>query len=285
MDEKERWSQGDLWKSSSLGPQLGIMRLHKDWDQLLGPIMSEQVKLVRIEPPTIFVEVPHAMWKQEVQMKNPALLQVLELYYGKSIIKHIQVRIVGDDFHKDVYVNEEEPLEEAHSVENIQLKEELVQRIEDSLAAVKHEKLKEVLRQARLGQAKKYFALTQEGKRICPHCHVWLEKDQVCSICHEKEREQKRQRIRIILEEHPYFKYDEVHRVDPSITMDEYLSVNKEWIHYYLDRIYKGSLLDHDMYQLAMFILKQKKEEITKEHVVNLTNKYRKKNQQMKVKV
>ena len=258
-----------------------LMKLYHDWESVVGPMVSEQAKLVQIKPPIIVVEIGHTVWMQEMTMRKPQLLEALREYYGESIITDIKVQLprralVPQTVSGDAL--DMTPIrDESIDFHTITLPDELVQSIQHSVSVIRHEELRKKVLQTRMEQAKKEFVLQQENFHQCPTCGRWqsAESAKVCPQCEYKKYRHIIRTVKDLLKDYPHYKYDQMKAIAPWCTYEWYEVAKEESIYYYLTRLFQGSTDANDMYWATMLITSKPQDELSYEQVVNITNKYR----------
>ena len=258
-----------------------LMKLYHDWKSVVGPMVSEQAKLVHIKPPVIVVEIGHTVWMQEMTMRKPQLLEALSEYYGESIITDIKVQLprrflVPQAVSGDAL--DMTPIrDESIDFHTITLPDELVQSIQHSVSVIRHEELRKKVLQTRMEQAKKEFVLQQENFHQCPTCGRWqsAESAKVCPQCEYKKYRYIIRTVKGLLKDYPHYKYDQMKAIAPWCTYEWYEVAKEESIYYYLTRLFQGSTDANDMYWATMLITSKPQDELSYEQVVNITNKYR----------
>ena len=258
-----------------------LMKLYHDWKSVVGPMVSEQAKLVHIKPPVIVVEIGHTVWMQEMTMRKPQLLEALSEYYGESIITDIKVQLprrflVPQAVSGDAL--DMTPIrDESIDFHTITLPDELVQSIQHSVSVIRHEELRKKVLQTRMEQAKKEFVLQQENFHQCPTCGRWqsAESAKVCPQCEYKKYRYIIRTVKGLLKDYPHYKYDQMKAIAHWCTYEWYEVAKEESIYYYLTRLFQGSTDANDMYWATMLITSKPQDELSYEQVVNITNKYR----------
>ena len=258
-----------------------LMKLYHDWESVVGPMVSEQAKLVHIKPPVIVVEIGHTVWMQEMTMRKPQLLEALREYYGESIITDIKVQLPRRSLVPQAVSGDALDMtlirDESIDFHTITLPDELVQSIQHSVSVIRHEELRKKVLQTRMEQAKKEFVLQQENFHQCPTCGRWQSAGsaKVCPQCEYKKYRYIIRTVKGLLKDYPHYKYDQMKAIAPWCTYEWYEVAKEESIYYYLTRLFQGSTDANDMYWATMLITSKPQDELSYEQVVNITNKYR----------
>lgn len=281
---------GQLLSNLGIKEKFILYKLYYDWERVVGPSISEYAKLINIQPPIITVEVSMSTWMQEIKIRTPHILESIRAYYGDNRIEQIHVRLkqqgmrVNKDTYTKIPVYEEALMRESHLIKKeIPLKDndkEHIKRITDkidnpNIAAFAIKILENV--------KKKELYMKQKGFHQCPFCNTWID-DPIkgpCFVCIDREKQKNYRKIinsiKREFEKYPYLKYDEMKEILPYCELDAFMKAKREIIYFYLDRIYKGSTDPKDLYYATMLITMKRKEELSFEYIVNLTNKYRNK--------
>ena len=258
-----------------------LMKLYHDGKSVVGPMVSEQAKLVQIKPPVIVVEIGHTVWMQEMTMRKPQLLEALREYYGESIITDIKVQLPRRALQEQLVSGDALDMtpvrDESIDFHRITLPDELVQSIQHSVSVIRHEELRKKVWQTRIEQAKKEFVLQQENFHQCPRCGRWQSAGsaKVCPQCEYKKYRYIIRTVKGLLKDYPHYKYDQMKAIAPWCTYEWYEVAKEESIYYYLTRLFQGSTDANDMYWATMLITSKPQDELSYEQVVNITNKYR----------
>lgn len=252
------------------------------WKKIVGPSVASHCQIIDIKPPSISISVDTSVWLQQMNMQKRQLLNKINDFYKDEIITEIRLQIKRIS----TKVEEEQLLDyeiEADSFEKIDfstivLTEADVREIDEAVRTCRDEKKAQLFRNILIRQKKKKIYLLQKGYKECEDCGVLIKSERpICMTCLYKRHRKIIRYIKYILNEHPHSKLDDIIEKVPFCTYEYYREAKREIIYYYLDRIYRGSENIFDLYQATMLITCKKREELSDEFVVNLTNKYRSK--------
>ncbi|MBS4913193.1 MAG: DUF721 domain-containing protein [Veillonella sp.] len=268
-------------------PKIPVMKLYYYWSEVVGKRISQYCNLIAIKPPVIVIGANTSAWLQQLQMSKPQLIKKINEFYSadysepvitdiklemnkRSTIYRVEEKLVGvwEDFRN----------RERIDFAKIHLTDEDIAEIDANCAQISSESMRKAFREAQIKQYKKRYVLTAKGYHPCPSCGLLIEAgESLCISCtHQKERILVSS-IQDVLFQYPYWKYDEMLNVYPRCTMEQFNEAKRNMIYYFLSQIRAGSTDNYDLYMATMLITCKTAEQLSPEFVVNLTNKYRKK--------
>lgn len=266
-------------KELGLAERFGVMRLFHHWSSVAGKRLAGNTKLLSVEPPTVTIAAFTSVWLQQLQMTKAKLLQRINEFYGQPLIKDLKFVMYRQSVIKEQHLEgiDADPIVRPRiDFNSIVLTPDEVAAIDKSLASVQNSELKAKLREVQVKQKKKEKYMLNHGYRLCESCgHYVRAPHRLCLTCAYEQQRQRIVAVRKWLHAKPYWKWDDMQKQLPSVTMSEYNEAKREVIYYYLDRIYTGSQDSVDLYTAAMLITGKTVEELTPQFVINLTNRYR----------
>lgn len=262
-----------------LAERFRVMRLFHHWATVAGKRLAGNTKLLSVEPPIVTIAAFTSVWLQQLQMTKAMLLQRINEFYGEPLITDLKFVMYRQSIIKEQSLEgiDADPIVRPRiDFGSIVLTPDEVAAIDQSLAAVQNAELKGKLRDVQVKQKKKEKFMLSHGYRLCESCgHYVRAPHRLCLTCAYEQHRQRIVAVRKWLHAKPYWKWDDMQKQLPSVTMSEYNEAKREIIYYYLDRIYTGSTDSVDLYTAAMLITGKTVEELTPQFVINLTNRYR----------
>lgn len=268
-------------------PKVPIMKLFYFWSNVAGKRISKYCNLIAIKPPVVVIGANTSAWLHQLQMVKPQLINKINEFYSdyfskpvitdiklemnkKSTIYRVEEKLVGvwEDFRQ----------RERIDFSKIHLTDEDIAEIDATCAQISSESMRKAFRDAQIKQYKKRYVLTAKGYHPCPSCGLLIEKsEQLCISCIHKKERVLISSIQDVLFQHPHWKYDNMLTVYPRCSMEQFNEAKRNMIYYFLNQIRAGSKDNYDLYMATMLITCKTVDQLTPEFVVNLTNKYRKK--------
>ena len=271
---------GGALKAGKLWQHMAVMRLFEAWPTVVGRRIADNTKLLKVEPPVVRVAAFTSPWLQQLQMRKPQLLKKINDYYGGLVITEMELVMYRHSFVKEEEDAQKELLGDIPKRVKIDasktvLSEAEVADIEQSVAVIDDPALAATIRKVRINQAKKERVMAAKGYHRCRHCGLWIEGERpLCMTCLHKVRRSRVIAVKEVLQKYPFAKLDEVRRMYGWCDQDLYGEAKRESIYLYLRKSYEGTKSWADLYTAAMLITGKRREELTPEFVINLTNKY-----------
>lgn len=260
------------------------VKLYHDWKAVVGDVIAAHTRLLDIKPPTLIIQVKESMWMNEIQMHSNQIIEAVNHYYQKELIQHVKLQLSR---YSKVKASEVEVLPYTlrpivhHRIDfnKIALPQKETDALESSLRYIQDEEMKNKLRLIRMKQLKKDIYLQQQGQKTCKICGKWIttEPSGICTQCVYSRHRKRVEGIMFILERYPYYIYDDMRIRRPDCTMEEFMEARRNLIYRYLNKLYLGSDLYRDKVWAAMLITSRKEEDLSKEFIINLANKYKRK--------
>lgn len=290
--------------------QFAIMRLYHYWTSVVGSLLGKQTKLLEIKPPVIKVAAMTSPCLQQLQMMKKQLLKKINKFYGAEVITDLQCVMYRKSYIKEIEpggktigthmngglltdanqayrgtVNKYDSYERVLlNFEAIPISPDVLKQIEQSVATIKNEELRNQLRNVQIKQHKKNTYLKAHGYHTCKHCENLIAPEEtICVTCTLKAQEheaflyrQHINRIKDILMMEPFAIYEDICRYVPQCTMADYQLAHRECVYFFRNRVVRESSDEnYDIYMLLMLITHKKAELLKPEFVRNSVLKMR----------
>lgn len=81
-----------LFKSPNIAAKIAEGSLPDIWRQVVGPIVAEQTRQVRLVKGTLFVHIASAVMRNELMMQRDAIVRAINARCGMDIVQSLVVQ-------------------------------------------------------------------------------------------------------------------------------------------------------------------------------------------------
>ncbi len=81
-----------LFKSPNIAAKIAEGSLPDIWRQVVGPIIAEQTRQVRLVKGTLFVHIASAVMRNELMMQRDAIVRAINARCGMDIVQSLVVQ-------------------------------------------------------------------------------------------------------------------------------------------------------------------------------------------------
>lgn len=81
-----------LFKSPNIAAKIAEGSLPDIWRQVVGPIIAEQTRQVRLVKGTLFVHIASAVMRNELMMQREAIVRAINARCGMDIVQSLVVQ-------------------------------------------------------------------------------------------------------------------------------------------------------------------------------------------------
>lgn len=254
--------------------------IHK-WKDVVGQSIASHAYIVEIKPPLLVLQCKDSAWMQQIQMQQRQILKKINDFYKENLIEKIKIQMHRQSYMKQKKTSTTIDYEDGHNkyidFSKINIDKKDLERIEKNSQILTDPKLRELAKKVQIQQLKKNKVFEANGYHHCKICQNWIAKEEVyCSSCKGKIQRHLLQAIKRVIKAYPYIKYDEILRFG-KCSLKEFNLARSEMIYSCLNQIFYGSTDLELMYRACQLMTHKKKEELTKEHVINICSKFRSK--------
>ena len=186
------------------------------WADIMGEMVARRVRAVAVKDGKLFLYAPDAVWKNEMRMSAPEIVQRVNNFAGGRMVTEIafartaRMPVVSAEDGGD----EETPASYARAVVQTGLTDEEIARGEAIAGAAEDEQLAVKVRRAYQTMRKARRLKEQRGFLPCPVCGRLVHG--VCLDCRRSEERNVRREVRAILCREPWAKLADIVRRIPS---------------------------------------------------------------------
>jgi len=186
------------------------------WADIMGEMVARRVRAVYVKDSKLYLYAPDAVWKNEMRMSAPEIVQRVNNFAGGRMIREIafartaRLPIVpaGDGG------DEEMPADYARALVQTGLTDEEIAHGSALAASVEDEKLASSIQRAYQNMRKARRLKEQRGFTPCPICGRLVQG--ICLDCRRSEERSVRREVRAILRREPWIKLADIVRRIPS---------------------------------------------------------------------
>ena len=186
------------------------------WADIMGEMVARRVRAVYVKDSKLYLYAPDAVWKNEMRMSAPEIVQRVNNFAGGRMIREIafartaRLPIVpaGDGG------DEEMPADYARALVQTGLTDEEIAHGSALAASVEDEKLASSIQRAYQNMRKARRLKEQRGFTPCPICGRLVQG--ICFDCRRSEERSVRREVRAILRREPWIKLADIVRRIPS---------------------------------------------------------------------
>lgn len=256
-----------------------------NWPDIVGKQIGKYSYIKDFYKSTLVVGVLNPVWMNQLFMYKQKIIKNINEYLQDDIVADIRFVRSGKIPPKVIYETvdgDEDGTVPSIPIKHVILSNEEVDTIEKETAALP-EALGKAVRQLRFAQRKRQRAYEMSGFNVCPLCGRWLAKGEtLCILCRLKVRQEKKKKIRAVLQDMPWLTLEEVLQECKIPAAQRgwaeiYNEVRRDLIYTYIEKVYHGYDTLADDLMLAMLITRKKPGELTDDFIRNLTATYRSK--------
>jgi hypothetical protein len=256
-----------------------LYQVKLNWQQIMGPQIAKYSYIKDFNNHVVIIGVLNPVWMNHLFLYKKKIIEDINTYIHENIVQDVKFVRSGKKPVRPVYVTEngeEEKLFPQKNIKNMVLHDETVRHIMEETEHLP-EKLREKIRNVRFAQEKRKLAYLAEAFIPCPQCGRWMDKEEkLCFLCRLKQRSAEKKKIYDILQEMPWLSLQELQAFHPCSDL-LYNEVRRDCIYRLIDKIYHESDTPEDDLFLALFVLRKKPADLTDRFIVNLREKYRRK--------
>ena len=221
--------------------------VHK-WRDVVGDVIADHTKIVSIKPPNMVISADNSMWMQELQMQKRRIIEAINKYYRQEVITDIRFIMKRQSYVKvetntSLTIPDEQIITKRINFSNIVLSKEDVDAIDTSLKQTDNEALKAAFRKVQITARKREIYLEQHGYYRCERCGMHMKsKKKICPTCEYELHRAHIKDIKAVIRKYPYFKYSDCQQFI-QCSFSDFAEAMRESIYFYLDKIYKGSII------------------------------------------
>ncbi len=192
------------------------------WQSLVGQMIAQNVQAVGIEGKTLWLYAENPSWRNEIQMRQLEILQLVNNCAGERLVREIRFGKRQQTFSPTDISGEFGKEEDFHfekKLRQVNLTEAELQEIRVQCENVEDEELKKHL--LRLSIKHQQLAKLKKEKEwhVCKDCSALCPKKELrCSVCKGKHEAWLRQEVRKVLQDIPWASYKEVKVNVPECT-------------------------------------------------------------------
>ncbi len=194
-----------------------------EWPKLVGKSIARHVKAVAIEKRALLLYTIEPVWANQIRMMMPDILQKVNNYAGRALIKELRFTRRSPSRGEGVEVAEGASAakrREKQSIRQEPVSEEAMARARKTAALTEDEALCEVLLKLSLRREQRKSWQKKEGYHPCPTCTTPIERDRKeCLACAGKRKERLRSAVRAVLQDIPWARLKDVQEYVPECTL------------------------------------------------------------------
>ena len=186
------------------------------WADIMGEMVARRVRAVYVKDSKLYLYAPDAVWKNEMRMSAPEIVQRVNNFAGGRMIREIAfARSARPPLPDDGTAQDAEtPAEYARALVKTGLTDAEIAHGSALAASAEDEKLAAAVRRAYQNARKARRLKEQRGFTPCPSCGRLIE--DVCLDCRRSEERRVRSEVRAILRTEPWAKLADIVRRIPS---------------------------------------------------------------------
>ncbi len=267
--ENAGWALSEVERLAFGSDAFQFWLFQKRWPSIAGETLAKESYIGREAGTTLYIHVTNSVWMQELMMHRKGLLsRVQQDPYGKkfqdmrimmSVPKTEVVATTTVDALKKKYQENEKvlsaPLSEGEKVWVDQWTQKNVEK----------EALRGPIARLMEGALKRRKAEIAAGWHPCPRCGALCSQaDLLCPACRIQEEKQTKNKIVLLLKDHPAFLYDDVKRCI-RCTYAQFADARDILIHRYKENYYNGYSNEEERKKLLSLLVHKPFEDITEE--------------------
>ncbi len=193
------------------------------WKDLVGEAVAANVHPLRIEFQKLVLYAPDAVWRNEIRMRQPEILQLVNQCAGSRLVTELQFgqRWKNMPQGQASAAGPEEVPEPVwrRILSGTNLTDEELTELRESLEKIGDEELRGKMLRLRIKQKKLEKWRREQGWHPCQDCGRLCEKEEVlCNRCRRRHRQELRTEIRKLLLDIPWARPAELKEYLPEIT-------------------------------------------------------------------
>ena len=188
------------------------------WSDIMGEMVARRVRAVYMKDGKLFLHAPDAVWKNEMRMSAPEIIQRVNNYAGGRMVREIAFTRRAREPIADVGgADAETHADYARAVVQTGLTDAEITRGATISHAVADDDLAKCVRRAYQTSVKARRLKQQRGYTVCPLCGRLVEGGH-CRDCRRVEERALRREVRAVLLREPWVKLADVVARIPSCT-------------------------------------------------------------------
>ena len=239
--------------------------------ELIGNDFAAHIHPIGVKHKKLFVHVPDDSWRAEIWMFRSEIINRINQCAGEEIVNEIVSTYRRDT---SILENPESNLKDNGGKVNprkellgVNLTDEELENLSEDCAVVQDEKLRKRIFSTSIKRKKLDKLRVQKDWHPCPGCGALCSPDEECCwSCSYRERADARSRIRSILSELPWLRYNEI-KETVSCTPDMVDSVRDEMIQRLASKVRLEDFESLDAHVIVMLYLHMQPEYLTEEIV------------------
>lgn len=186
------------------------------WADIMGEMVARRVRAVYVKDSKLYLYAPDAVWKNEMRMSAPEIVQRVNNFAGGRMIREIAfARSARPPLPDDGAAQDAEtPAEYARALVQTGLTDAEIAHGSALAASVEDEKLASSIQRAYQNMRKARRLKEQRGFTPCPICGRLVQG--ICLDCRRSEERSVRREVRAILRREPWIKLADIVRRIPS---------------------------------------------------------------------
>ncbi|WP_314331384.1 DUF721 domain-containing protein [Selenomonas noxia] len=186
------------------------------WADIMGEMVARRVRAVYVKDSKLYLYAPDAVWKNEMRMSAPEIVQRVNNFAGGRMIREIAfARSARPPLPDDGAAQDgETPAEYARALVQTGLTDAEIAHGSALAASVEDEKLASSIQRAYQNMRKARRLKEQRGFTPCPICGRLVQG--ICLDCRRSEERSVRREVRAILRREPWIKLADIVRRIPS---------------------------------------------------------------------
>ncbi len=192
------------------------------WQSLVGEMIAQNVQAVGIEGKTLWLYAENPSWRNEIQMRQLEILQLVNNCAGERLVREIRFGKRQQKFSPTDISGELGNEEEFHlgkKLQQVNLTEEELREIRMQCESVEDEALKKQLLRLSIKHRQLVKLRKEREWHACRDCNALCWKEEIrCTICKGKHEAKLRQEVRKVLQDIPWASYSEIKESVPECT-------------------------------------------------------------------
>lgn len=261
--EELQTSLAGFFQKLGLNSLYSFYWLQKHWPEIVGKDIAAQSKPFRFQRGTLIIGVKSSVWSHHLSMMKQALINKINEALQQNYVQELHFQ--AHTFAQAVELNEEEEVPLSRILKKIKVTEEDKEFVWQQVQEVQDEALRAKLYQVLLKQKVYEKYRISQGYHNCHDCFVLCPPgEKYCYSCQKEHNEDKKNRLRELLNEAPWYRYEEISEVLPC-TSAEVQEIRQELIQRLFEKGESLSLIEKT--SLAMLLTKKSPAQLTQEDI------------------
>lgn len=261
--EELQTSLAGFFQKLGLNSLYSFYWLQKHWPEIVGCDIAAQSKPMRYQRGTLIIGVKSSVWSHHLSMMKQALINKINEALQQDYVKELHFQ--AQTFAQEIVNEEEKEVPLAVILRKIKVTEAEKEAVWQEVRQVQDEALRTKLYQIILKQKVYEKYRISQGYHPCLDCQILCPPEkQYCFSCEQQHEEDKKNRLRELMNEAPWYRYDEIAAILPC-TPDEVQEIRQELIQRLFEKGESLSLIEKT--SLAMLLTRKSPAQLTQEDI------------------